>query len=1609
MFKKYSWILSVFTIFLLVFAGTAGAATISLTNGWNLMSSRIEITVNDTFSDDTVFSSVWKWDNGNWAVYLPGEGTTGEYATAKGFSNLSTISPGEGFWVNSNGSLYVSVAGDEVSSDSISVVSGWNLKGLTSSSSIKVNALFSDSSKFASVWKWESSSWAVYLPGEVTPGQYATAKGFSQLSTISPGEGFWVNATAATDIVAEPPVIAGTVSYPKEETTAAKIFLYKVGLLSEIPVVEMPPTPGVAVKVYAADDKNYENPLAETTTDANGNYSFGKGDFDDPKTSAVEMPPQVPVMVVAAFKSPIDATKKVQVSALVDPTDDENKGKVEINPLTTAIAEKVKTFVKEYFQIDITPEIMEAAKPFIDLIATQVKEKGLTNFVETDVQIGEYKVETPDELNTAFVAPEQNLADKVIDKGSGGLFESMESKLIEKAETDVATLGSGAVLDDTKKLEHFVKFFASLGFAVQAGADGTDAGKLIVFLPVSSFIPDSQIPGVQMFNDRAFRKIDPSVDLTQAKMEAITDPGLIFQIKDTLECNPPMSYAALQAIADAAASGASTTLTKMAAVIKDKFEWKTEGVQMINGIPMFSDQLQTPKTGAEVTASALISKVTGKLGETPKDVASDIAARPYYIVDMSDEVINQKIHMIYEDPGIENKHAAIDAFFKEIQSFEDLKAVVQQTEEFKRQVEQISRRIFAAFEPELYGKILSASTQLKIKTAFVLTTLIVDRDYLIDETAGWYKTITEGDFTRIEPNFGNMKRLHPKEDSPNMLSEIVGTLIGSEITDGENFTGLVQALHMAANNIQDPEKFKMDTAMIQNVTNVTMNNQITLKGRVKNYDGTVMGNMQVYLKYFDKNGSIQNFPDQAEEPLKIPTDEQGQFEFNNVLAGFSYEIRFVGNDFIFPLFVDGFQSMMDMGEIWLPPPSGMGGPMGFPGISLWIDQHFYNPMNPLDENNAKLEGVDFSNFNTEKPFIIFQGSTQGAPDLFWKSATGLTSGISNGIASLGQGSDHQHGLSSGPVLNHVFTKAELEGTGSITMENETFTLTWVDSIAKPAEDNAIYVVRDTAGNYFFIEIRWWDKDPEGNAVGMIDMGFAKLGSDGRLDVPKEDFIGGPSAGMAGGGSMMNMFVNLNTGDYFDLETGFITAPPQEPFSMYQQNAQGVNGYDIRWLGAFYDTYWAGEKNWETRNAYLMKSDRAISVINDATLSTVTLNGNSVTVTQVPEGVVKEVVPGTMLLVETAAQGKHIIGVKWVEKDGVGFKVIPKDQMLDANNNLQPGNVDSDNDGIPDIFDDNAFKQDQFDATWAQEQFKIIDEDNDGVPAEFDPNDHDPNMPVAGGNEDKDGDGLIGGADPDDNNPNNPVFNGNWDDDKDGWPKAIDPNDSDPNVPGDQGSFFGGGKTVDMDGDGIPAGMDPDDANPDDPVINGALDEDNDGFPKGAENHPHMGTPAFMNPDLDKDSTVFPGSFNPGEVAIQVSGTAKVAVVWLKEDYPGAPPYWEFMSVWGMIGLSLTGADGKYSLAGITPADIIAVIPAGWPQFGMNNVRAEIVLVDDMETDNNGPQFDFYPGGDAVVGIAFGFELQMVDGAWQLNELKPGTGPQKVEDGTSLTIPFGPNW
>lgn len=87
-----------------------------------------------------------------------------------------------------------------VTTESLSLIPGWNLLGNGMGTPLTVATAFGDPNKVTTVWKWlpASSNWAFYAPSFADGGAaYAAGKGYAFLTSIAAGEGFWVNAKAA--------------------------------------------------------------------------------------------------------------------------------------------------------------------------------------------------------------------------------------------------------------------------------------------------------------------------------------------------------------------------------------------------------------------------------------------------------------------------------------------------------------------------------------------------------------------------------------------------------------------------------------------------------------------------------------------------------------------------------------------------------------------------------------------------------------------------------------------------------------------------------------------------------------------------------------------------------------------------------------------------------------------------------------------------------------------------------------------------------------------------------------------------------------------------------------------------------------------------------------------------------------------------------------------------------------------------------------------------------------------------------------------------------------------------------------------------------------------
>jgi sugar lactone lactonase YvrE len=134
-------------------------------------------TVLDFIIDNVI--SVWAYENGSWQVYDPAN---------PGFSDLETMEAGRGYWLHLSESATLTVSGS-TPSNSIELTTGWNLVGYNSSIEQDIaEVMASIEGKYISVWAYIDGGWKVYDPEN---------PGFSDLTSMEPGYGYWINAKEA--------------------------------------------------------------------------------------------------------------------------------------------------------------------------------------------------------------------------------------------------------------------------------------------------------------------------------------------------------------------------------------------------------------------------------------------------------------------------------------------------------------------------------------------------------------------------------------------------------------------------------------------------------------------------------------------------------------------------------------------------------------------------------------------------------------------------------------------------------------------------------------------------------------------------------------------------------------------------------------------------------------------------------------------------------------------------------------------------------------------------------------------------------------------------------------------------------------------------------------------------------------------------------------------------------------------------------------------------------------------------------------------------------------------------------------------------------------------
>ena len=151
------------------------------------------VPVASLYGDVTLVRSVWVWNGSGWLFYSPtlDAASLQNYAASKGYSVLSTLAPGQGYWIDATTAHTLPVQqGKAYTVSPASVSKGWNM--IASGSAItpallnlSLGTAGAASPNINSLWTWDNptSTWYFYDPaldaqGGTALADYIASRGF---------------------------------------------------------------------------------------------------------------------------------------------------------------------------------------------------------------------------------------------------------------------------------------------------------------------------------------------------------------------------------------------------------------------------------------------------------------------------------------------------------------------------------------------------------------------------------------------------------------------------------------------------------------------------------------------------------------------------------------------------------------------------------------------------------------------------------------------------------------------------------------------------------------------------------------------------------------------------------------------------------------------------------------------------------------------------------------------------------------------------------------------------------------------------------------------------------------------------------------------------------------------------------------------------------------------------------------------------------------------------------------------------------------------------------------------------------------------------------------
>ena len=653
-------------------------------------------------------------------------------------------------------------------------------------------------------------------------------------------------------------------------------------------------------------------------------------------------------------------------------------------------------------------------------------------------------------------------------------------------------------------------------------------------------------------------------------------------------------------------------INRLASVLADRFIWVNESITYTpDGFPIFNDR-RVPLTGGAdtISQSELVAALSLTLADSAGETADLLTQEESFYAQFASDAVNSLIQQA--SFNAQNQGTPFDVIETLLAIYPvdaaDYFGLIVGTPTsngspaYNEAADRVARGLTSSVPSSFFGagRVLSGASEINVRSALFLMDFILKSQFLIDSQAGYFSDFTIGDSQVQVPNFANLKFMQPSGEVT--VANLISALLDIGLIDnGDAFAVVSEIVSEGIDGLPIIPEFKeQDIDDFADDFSSTQLETVSLSCTVERFDGQdpavdsePLSASLFAVTYNEFTGefrrgdaidvTVSSELATGDGPVRrtytidgiSSRNGEGNFGQDYVLR---FDIASYQNDLpeLF-FFVDGFIPNLNLCDSMYP--LFIGPDQEFvpiPGLGVVSDQIRFLP----DGTSGGLEGIDLSNFevpggltflteeeealgfgtadfnfvSTENGFAIVAADgtqTEFAP-LFGEYVDGEL------VVSI----DASAGL---PALFDIFT---IMGTNLrplletiATDDSDLVTQIELTDDLENFEFNRLYLMKDTDGSFWIIELRFLDtfEDGENNTLGFIDFGFVSVSNLGQINIPEADFNAPVNNDPTTGGFF---FESMLYGDWLVIEppTGYTGPRILEPEEVAFNDANAAH-YD----------------------------------------------------------------------------------------------------------------------------------------------------------------------------------------------------------------------------------------------------------------------------------------------------------------------------------------------------------------------------------------------------------------------------------------------------------------